>query len=146
MQRSDVSLTNGAGVNIRSGGGGSIAVNARNLQMTGGSFLRAGIGQGLGTVGTQAGNISVNATGAINLNNSDITNDVLSGANGQGGDVSISASSLRLEGGAEVNASTYGAGKAGNLSVDAQDVQLIGTSADGQFNSGLFASANQNSY
>jgi filamentous hemagglutinin family protein len=140
----DVSLTNGAEVNVRSGGGGSIAVNARNLEMTGESFFRAGIGEGLGTVGTQAGNISVNATGAINLNNSQIANQVQSGPNGQGGDVSISASSLRLEGGAVVSASTFGAGKGGDLSVDAQDVQLIGTSADGVV-SGLFADAEQNS-
>ncbi|WP_246162713.1 filamentous hemagglutinin N-terminal domain-containing protein [Brasilonema sennae] len=145
VQRGDVSLTNGAGVNVRSGGGGSIAVNARNLEMTGRSFLSAGIGQSLGTVGTQAGDISVNATGAINLNNSSIGNQVLSGANGQGGDVSISASSLRLEGGAYVDASTYGAGKGGNLRVDASDVQLIGRSANGQVASSLFASAQPNS-
>ncbi|MBW4595496.1 MAG: filamentous hemagglutinin N-terminal domain-containing protein [Brasilonema angustatum HA4187-MV1] len=145
VQRGDISLTNGAGVNVRSGGGGSIAVNARNLEMTGGSFLRAGIGEGLGTVGTQAGNISVNATEAINLNNSFIFNQVLSGANGQGGDLNVSASSLRLEGGAVVDASTYGAGKGGNLRVDAQDVQLIGTSADGQTGSGLAATAQPNS-
>ncbi|MBW4629469.1 MAG: S-layer family protein [Brasilonema octagenarum HA4186-MV1] len=145
VQRADVSLTNGAEVNVRSGGGGTIAVNTRNLEMTGRSFLRAGIGEGLGTVGTQAGDISINATGAINLNNSLINNDVQSGANGQGGDVSISASSLRLEGGAAVSASILGAGKGGNLRVDAQDVQLIGRSADGQTSSGLLASANQNS-
>ncbi|MBP5972471.1 S-layer family protein [Brasilonema sp. CT11] len=145
VQRGDVSLTNGAGVNVSSGGGGSIAVNARNLEMTGGSVLQAGIGEGLGTVGTQAGDISVNATVAINLNNSQINNNVQSGANGQGGDVNISASNLRLEGGAQINASTLGAGKGGNLSVDAQDVQLIGTSADGQTSSGLLADAERNS-
>ncbi|NMF61994.1 hypothetical protein DP115_04005 [Brasilonema octagenarum UFV-OR1] len=145
VQRGDVSLTNGAGVNVRSGGGGSIAVNARNLEMTGRSFLSAGIGQSLGTVGTQAGDISVNATGAINLNNSSIGNQVLSGANGQGGDVSISASTLRLESGAQIGAGTSAAGKGGSLRVDAQDVQLIGTSADGQFPSALFARANLNS-
>ncbi|QDL07890.1 S-layer family protein [Brasilonema octagenarum UFV-E1] len=145
VQRADVSLTNGAEVNVRSGGGGSIAVNARNLEMTGGSFLSAGIGQGLGTVGTQTGDISVNATGAINLNNSDIFNQVRPRANGQGGDVSISANSLRLESGAQIGADTLGAGKGGSLSVDAQDVQLIGTTADGQFPSGLFASTQPNS-
>nr|WP_322684251.1 filamentous hemagglutinin N-terminal domain-containing protein [Nostoc sp. DedQUE07]MDZ8130068.1 filamentous hemagglutinin N-terminal domain-containing protein [Nostoc sp. DedQUE07] len=146
VQRADVSLTNGARVDVISNGGGSIAVNTRNLEMTGTSFLRAGIAEGLGTVGTQAGNISVNATVAINLNtSSEITNLVQSGANGQGGDVSISASNLRLESGAQINTLTYGAGKGGNLRVDAQDVQLIGTSADGQFPSGLIADAEPNS-
>ncbi|KAB8335895.1 filamentous hemagglutinin N-terminal domain-containing protein, partial [Scytonema tolypothrichoides VB-61278] len=145
VQRADISLTNGAAVGVRSGGGGSIAVNARNLNISGGSGLYAGIGQGLGTVGTQAGDISVNATGAINLNNGQIANQVLPGANGQGGDVSISASSLRLEGGAVIGAGTFGGGKGGNLSVDAQNVQLIGTSADGRVFSGLNAYAEPNS-
>ncbi|MEH2248108.1 hypothetical protein [Nostoc sp.] len=40
---------------------------------------------------------------------------------------------------------TSGAGKGGDLSIDAQDVQLIGTSADGQFSSGLYTSARPNS-
>jgi large exoprotein involved in heme utilization and adhesion len=70
---------------------------------------------------------------------------VLGEANGQGGDVNISASTLRLEGGAQVGAITLGAGNAGSLRVDAQDVQLIGTTADGRFASGLFASAEPNS-
>ncbi|WP_169265468.1 two-partner secretion domain-containing protein [Brasilonema octagenarum] len=145
VERSDVSLSNGAQVNVPAGGGGSIAVNARNLEMTGSSELLAGIGTGLDSSNSKAGNISVNATGAINLNNSFIENVVLQQANGQGGDVNISASSLRLEGGAQVFTGTFGAGKGGNLSVDAQDVQLIGTSADGQFGSGLFAQAGSNS-
>jgi large exoprotein involved in heme utilization and adhesion len=61
-------------------------------------------------------------------------------ATGQGGNVTISASTLRLEGGAQAGASTYGVGKSGNLRVDAQNVQLIGTTADGKYPSGLFAS------
>jgi large exoprotein involved in heme utilization and adhesion len=48
VTRSDVSLTNGANVYVEAAGGGSIAVNARNLDISGGSSLLAGIGQGLG--------------------------------------------------------------------------------------------------
>jgi large exoprotein involved in heme utilization and adhesion len=133
-------------VNVIASDGGSIALNARNLEMTGESLLLAGIDSGLGSDTSQAGNISVNATGAINLNNrSVIANLVQSEARGQGGNVNISASTLRLEGGAQIATATSGAGKAGDLSVDAQDVQLIGTTADGQFLSGLAASALPNS-
>ncbi len=146
VARSDVSLSNGAVVNVLASDGGSIAVNARNLEMTQGSELLAGIDSGLGSNNSKAGNIAVNATGAINLNNaSAINNLVQEEANGQGGDVNISASTLRLEGGAQVNTTTLGAGKGGFLRVDAQDVQLIGTSADNQFYSGLAASAQRNS-
>ncbi|MBW4636292.1 MAG: filamentous hemagglutinin N-terminal domain-containing protein [Iphinoe sp. HA4291-MV1] len=142
VERSDVFLSNGAGVNVTAGDGGSIAVNARNLEMTGESFLRAGIESGLGSNNSKAGNISVNATGAINLNNgSRIANEVLPEASGQGGDVNISANTLQVLGGAQVSTSTSGAGKGGSLRVDAQDVQLIGTGADSQFPSGLFTGA-----
>ncbi|NEQ19313.1 MAG: S-layer family protein [Microcoleus sp. SIO2G3] len=145
VERSDVFLSNGAQVNVIASDGGSIAVNARNLEMTGVSVLYAGIDTGLGSDNSKAGNISVNVTGAINLNASDIFNDVQEEANGQAGDINISASTLRLEGGAQVGTGTFGEGKGGSLSVDAQDVQLIGESADGQYSSGLFAVAAPNS-
>ncbi|MEH2073229.1 MAG: filamentous hemagglutinin N-terminal domain-containing protein [Nostoc sp.] len=146
VEKSDVFLSDRAQVNVLAGNGGSITVNARNLEMTGGSFLRAGIDSGLGSDNSKAGNISVNATVAINLNNnSEIFNQVLSEANGQGGDVSINASTLLVQNGARVNTGTSGTGKGGNLRVDASDVQIIGRSADGQFPSGLFTSAQLNS-
>ncbi|WP_414574029.1 filamentous hemagglutinin N-terminal domain-containing protein [Nostoc sp. CCY 9925] len=146
VERSDVFLSNGAQVNVTAGDGGSITVNARNLEMTGESFLRAGIDTGLGSDNSKAGNISVNATVAINLNNkSKITNQVEAQARGQGGDVSISARTLEVSGGGLVSADTSGVGKGGNLIVDASDVQLIGKSADGQFPIALGASAQLNS-
>ncbi len=146
VERSDVSLSNGARVRVTASDGGSIAVNARNLEMTGRSFLFAGIESGLGSDNSKAGNISVNATVAINLNNrSFIANQVLAEANGQGGDVSISASTLQVSGGAEVSAATFGKGKGGNLRVDAQDVQIIGRSADDRVGSVLSADAKRNS-
>jgi large exoprotein involved in heme utilization and adhesion len=146
VARSDVFLSNGAQVNVFASNGGSIAVTARNLEMTGRSYLLAGIERGLGSNTSKAGNISVNAIGAINLNNeSAISDEVESEANGQGGDVNISASTLRLEDGAQVNTNTSGAGKAGSLSVDAQDVQIIGRNVDGQFVSALRTSAERNS-
>jgi large exoprotein involved in heme utilization and adhesion len=59
--------------------------------------------------------------------------------------LTIKTNTLLVRDGAQVLTATFGAGKGGNLRVDAQDVQLIGTSADGQFPSGLFASAQRNS-
>ncbi|MEH2361751.1 two-partner secretion domain-containing protein [Nostoc sp.] len=144
--RADISLTNGAGVHVEAAGGGSIAVNARNLEMTAESVLFAGIEIGNGSDNSKAGNITVNATGAINLNNgSSIDNQVLPEANGQGGDVNISTSTLQVEGGAYVSTDISGAGKGGNVSVDAQKVQLIGRSANNQVGNALSASAKPNS-
>ncbi len=102
LQRSNISLNNGALVYVAAEDGGSIAVNARNLEMTGESELFAGIQNRLNSNNGKAGNIDVNATGAINLDNrSSIRNLVLPEANGQGGDVNISANTLQVEGGAE---------------------------------------------
>ncbi|MBD2536598.1 filamentous hemagglutinin N-terminal domain-containing protein, partial [Nostoc flagelliforme FACHB-838] len=147
VERSDVLLSNGAGVNVISGGdGGSITVHAQNLEMTGGSELLAGIDTRLGSDNSKAGNIEVNATGVINVKKgSFIGNDVLVGARGQAGNININADILLIQDGTQVSTSTFGAGKGGNLNVDAQDVQIIGRSADGQFGSGLFANAGGNS-
>ncbi|WP_250123484.1 S-layer family protein [Chroococcidiopsis sp. CCMEE 29] len=145
-ERSNVFLNNGAQVNVTAAGGGSIAVHARNFEMTHNSGMFAGIATGLGEERTQAGNVEINATGAINLNNgSRITNYVELEARGRGGDVSVTAGSLQLDGGARISAAAFGAGKGGSLTVNASDVQLSGTSADSQIESTLISTADQNS-
>ncbi|MEA5626056.1 S-layer family protein [Nostoc sp. UHCC 0251] len=144
-ERSNVFLRNGALVRVTADDGGSIAVNARNLEMTAESSLVLGIESGLGSDNSKAGNIELNATGAISLDNvSQIANQVRREANGQGGDVNISASTLQVKGGSQVSTGTFSAGKGGNLTIDVQDVQVIGGSAN-QPPSGLFASAEPNS-
>lgn len=146
VERSDVFLTNGAEINVTAADGGSIAFNARNLTMTAGSNVSTGIESGLGSNDSKAGNISVNATVSINLaNGSILANQVRRGASGRGGDINISTGTLKIEGGAQVSTSTRGTGKGGSLRVNAQNVQLIGTSTDNRFGSSLSASANPGS-
>ncbi len=69
VPRADISLSQSALVDVTAGGGGSIHVNAGNLNILGNSVLLAGIGQNLGLVGSVAGDIEINATGTINLAN-----------------------------------------------------------------------------
>jgi large exoprotein involved in heme utilization and adhesion len=65
---------------------------------------------------------------------------------GDAGDLSITTARLLISDGAQVSASTFGAGKGGNLRVNASEsVQVIGESADGEFASNLSAPANPNS-
>ncbi len=108
VQRADVSLINDAYVTVVPGGGGSIAVNARNLDVSGGSLLSAGIATGLGSVGSQAGDITLNATGAITVAGSDIINPVNSGAVGNGGSINITTGSLSVNNGAQLQSLTRG--------------------------------------
>ncbi|MBD2534970.1 filamentous hemagglutinin N-terminal domain-containing protein, partial [Nostoc flagelliforme FACHB-838] len=146
VERSDVLLSRGSFVAVAADDGGSIAVNAQNLEIIGGSVLVAGIETGLNSNNSKAGNIDLNATGVININNSSlITNRVFVGARGQAGNININAETLVVKEGSQVDASTYGAGKGGDLNVYAQNVQIIGASADGEFPSGLYASAQTNS-
>jgi large exoprotein involved in heme utilization and adhesion len=122
VARADVSLTN-AFVDVTAGDGGSIALNARNLDILGNSKLAAGIGEGLGTVGSQAGDITLNATGAITvgqprrIRTTIITNEVGFDATGNGGDITIKAGSLLVIDSAFLSTISYGQGDAGSISV-----------------------------
>ncbi|QDL07004.1 hypothetical protein DP113_02880 [Brasilonema octagenarum UFV-E1] len=120
VQRADVSLTNEAFLDVRAGGGGSIAVNARNLDISGGSGLYAGIRQGFGLVGSQAGNVDIDATGSVKLSGSSIYNFVPFGGTGNSGNINIKAESVSLSDGF-VQASNAGQGNAGNIRVEAKD-------------------------
>ncbi|BAZ53994.1 filamentous hemagglutinin outer membrane protein [Nostoc sp. NIES-4103] len=126
--RGDVSLTNGAGVHVEAAGGGSISLNARNLDVSGGSILSAGIGQGLGTVDSVAGDITLFATGTIKVESSQIKNNVNQDATGNSGNINITTGSLEVTNGAMLESRTRGQGNAGNLTINASgDILNTGT-------------------
>lgn len=151
VARTDVSLTNGAEVNVRAGGGGSIAVNARNLNMTEGSTLLAGIDAGLGAAGALAGNIDVNAAGAVSFDGVG-NSDVLSGAYnlvtveavGEGGNVNMTAETLSLTNGAQVKASTLGEGNAGNVNLRIRNASFFDGAGSSGTPSGVYSRAEAN--
>ncbi|MEH1860034.1 MAG: filamentous hemagglutinin N-terminal domain-containing protein [Nostoc sp.] len=122
VERASVSLTNQAGIYVEGAGGGNIAVNARSLAIVRESVLFAGIKEGLGTPETVAGDITLNATGAILVaDRSRVYNLVLSGSLGNGGNITIDSGSFSLRDGAQLAASTSGQGNAGNVTVRARD-------------------------
>ena len=123
VARASVSLTNSSGIFVIGAGGGNIAVNASNLEILGGSILSAGIGQGLGTPETVAGDIALNATGEIRVASagSIVANLVRLGSKGNGGNIIIDSGSFSLQNGAQLTASTLGQGNAGNVTVSAKD-------------------------
>ncbi len=128
VNRADVLLTNQAAINVEGAGGGHIAINARNLEVSGRSTFVAGIARGLGTPETVAGDITLNATGEIIVagSTSRIANAVFLGAKGSGGNITIDTGSLSLRDNAQLVASTLGQGNAGNVTVRAVDaVSLV---------------------
>lgn len=131
---SDVLMTNNAIVNVRAGGSGSIAINSRLLNISGGyTRLRAGIAEDSGSVNAQAGDIDINATEAMNLDASVISNLVVSEESvGNGGNINITTGSLSVTNGGQIQAITYGQGNAGNVNITARDrVSLDGVDSDG---------------
>ena len=129
VARADVSVTNGAVIDVRAKDGGSIAINARNLNISGGSVLAAGIGANLGSIGSQAGDITLNATGTITITNSLVFNNVEPGGVGNGGNININARSLSITDGALLIASIYGQGDSGSIFLQADESVSLANSA-----------------
>ncbi|BBD60219.1 hypothetical protein NIES2109_30140 [Nostoc sp. HK-01] len=126
-----------------SGNAGNIIITTPILRILDGAQVSAGtLGAGKG------GNLTVNATESTQLIGRSQDGQFASGlfaqtqGAGNAGNIIITTPILRILDGAQVSAGTLGAGKGGNLTVNAtESTQLIGRSQDGQFASGLFAQA-----
>ncbi len=134
LTRADIFLRQSI-ADVRAGSGGSIVITARNLEIRGDSELRAGIVDGRGFAGAKAGDIMIDAAGAMAVVNSGIVNELgnlrradsdlpLLGATGQGGDVAIHAGSLWL-GDAFLETGTAGRGDGGNIAIRVDGEILI---------------------
>ncbi|MEM7556762.1 MAG: S-layer family protein, partial [Cyanobacteria bacterium P01_A01_bin.84] len=67
-----------------------------------------------------------------------------SSSTGNGGELNVKTNNLLVQDGAKIDANTFSSGKSGNLTVEAEDIQLIGESPNG-ISSGLFAQASRDS-
>ena len=135
VARGDVTLSNGAIVDVVGNNGGDIAINARNINISGGSKVCAGIGSTASSCDTPgsffgsgnalAGNILFDATDAVNISQSRIENNLNPDSSGNGGNIFtaidnnilfgsiiIQAGSFDLTQGA-VSTTTFGNGSAG---------------------------------
>ena len=142
LERGRITLENAAGVNVASDSGGDIGVTARTVEIVF-SDLNAGIKEGLGTTGSQAGDIVLDATERVSLTDESLVfNDVSSNSIGNGGDIRIFTGILSVVSGAQLSASTFGGGNAGSVMIEASDrITFAGTSSTGEFNSAAFSDA-----
>lgn len=126
--RADVSLTSASVNVVAPSGGGSIAINARNLDVLTGSELAAGTSSSA-TANTQAGDITLNATGQIKVVGSTIYNDVPRRTMSNTGNIYVKAGSLFLESRAELRVRNRGQGNTGTISVRAdKNVSIVNSS------------------
>ncbi len=127
VARANVTLTNAAEANVIADNGGSLTINARDLKLSGRSFLRAGIERDSGTVNSRAGDITLDVSGSIKITNSFIQNALEDRAVGKGGNVKIRSGALSLTNGAQIAAATFGRGDAGSVLVQTDEaVSLTG--------------------
>ena len=116
------------------GNSGRINIKTGSLSAINGGRISSStfIGQG------NAGGIEIDATGDISFKGIGVGNNnivdpsgvfslVVAGAEGDGGDIKISATNLTLEDGGEVNASTGGIGNGGNIDLIISDSISINT-------------------
>ena len=126
VARANVTFNNFADVDVRGAGNGNITVNARNINLSGESgstSLRAGIAANLGSAEAQAGDITLNATETIKVDNSIVSNIVSENASGNGGNLYIETRSLSIINIGALFVDTRGSGDAGKLTITTE--QLI---------------------
>lgn len=114
--------------------GGDIRITTGSLSLNNNAQLIAGTrGQG------NSGNVIINTRDAVTLDNAAIFSDVEPDAIGIGGDISITTGVLSLINGAQLLTRTSGRGDAGNVRINARDINFQGSFSDGNNSrSGIF--------
>ena len=136
-----VLLTDRAQIDVSLNGGGDINITAGDITVTNASLLNAGISQGLGVEGSQAGDIVLDATRTVNVEASTLENNVDVSAIGDSGEIIVHSNTLQVTGGSQIASSTLGKGDAGNVVISAADNVLFdGESANGQIRSSAVSS------
>jgi filamentous hemagglutinin family protein len=151
--RSNVTLTNGAVVNVRAVGtldtvntffnnatapGSSINISANNLDILNSGFksanepaaIDAGLAENSGTYDTTSGDVNFNATGKVTIDNSYIKNTLRTGATGNIGGIKINANGVEIKNESLISTVLSGRGNVGDITISSSgDVNLTDRSA-----------------
>ena len=139
-----INLADQASIDVSGNGSGNIQLQGDSLNLTDGSAIFAE------TEGDGTGGLTVIKTNQVNILGNDpdeiipssIWSDVYLDATGDGGSVQIDTENLLLKDGGQVNVNTFSLGDAGNLTVKANEIKVIGESPIyGDFISSLSAQA-----
>ncbi len=144
VTKANINLSNAADVDARGTGGGSVTVNAGNLNVAAGEFgsslISAGIRAESTSAEAQAGDVTINVAEKITLNDSRITNRVESGGVGNSGRIAINTGSIEAINGGSISASTFGQGNAGSVGITATgNIIFDGETLGGTDSSGAFS-------
>ncbi|MGK7900570.1 MAG: filamentous hemagglutinin N-terminal domain-containing protein [Hormoscilla sp.] len=121
----DVSFTEGSAIDVS---GGSIAINAGNVEIIEGSQLRTGIGASQVVRSTEVlttNDVVIDAVGDIIIaDGSAIANQVAELATGNSGNINIRAGGMLEINNALVSANTLGRGNAGNVNINVRSLSV----------------------
>ncbi|AFZ29758.1 filamentous hemagglutinin family outer membrane protein [Gloeocapsa sp. PCC 7428] len=125
IARGDVSISNGVIASVAGDGSGSIAINARNINIAQSNII-AGVSPDFEATNNQLGTINLDATEGIEITRATLTNEVQLEAVGNAGDIQIKAGSLLLNEFSNINSTVNprASGNAGNVLIQANDVAI----------------------
>ena len=133
----DITLTQATLIDTSGNNGGNIQIQGRQIRVddsTTVSGRTSGVGNG-GTLLVRASEL-LEVIGGENATRFSVS--LAPGSSGQGGDIVVETGELRLVDGGQLGAGTLGSGDTGNITVRADEVNIIGTASSGDFPSGLF--------
>jgi filamentous hemagglutinin family protein len=138
--RGDITLENGTLVNVQGADGGSITIDAGNVAILSESTLLAGIKQASGTSESQAGDIIINSTGKVTVDDLSLIansvgeptvilllddfSDFLNQTKGNGGKIEIDSQSLSLSNNSIISTVTLGEGNAGEIKITTDSLSV----------------------
>lgn len=150
-----VEVTSGSGITSQTNGSGNAAdltIETRKLSIRNG-LISSGAGTRFTADGTnlifspsngRSGNLTVKASESVDIGGEPGTfiGGLFTSTSsfGQGGDLFVETGRLTIQDGGRIEAGTFGTGLGGTVTVNASEsIELIGTSADGMFASGISA-------
>ncbi|MBP0000152.1 MAG: filamentous hemagglutinin N-terminal domain-containing protein [Cyanobacteria bacterium SID2] len=133
----DIQIIRGSLVDTAGERGGDMQLQGRQIVVSQGSTVTARTqGSGIGgTVVVRASDL-VEVIGGQTATRVSVS--LASGATGRGGNFLLETNVLRMVDGGQIGAGTLGVGDAGNATIRAQDIEIIGTDAFDRFPSGIF--------
>jgi filamentous hemagglutinin family protein len=134
LRRGDITIQNSSRLNTSGTNSGNIDLQGRNITVSGSSYSNRSIinTRSSGTdANTKGGGVNINATGDVTVsgNLSGISTSTMDAI--QGGDITLSAGNLQILDGAYLEASPYGMGNGGQISISVGDtVKLASATGD----------------
>lgn len=118
LLRADISIQNAFGT-VAFGADSDISLFGNRIVIVN-SLISSRVVQGA-SLDAVAGNILIDASSDVNINNAFVQNSIFQNATGRGGEITIKADSLALSNGSFLSAALEGIGSAGDIVIDVEN-------------------------